>query len=54
MPAFFDGFPLTEEFRKLLTRPCKLVGMGKIGPNKNVNEECSNSRDLISQLANWI
>ena len=29
MPAFFDGFPLTEEFRKLLTRPCKLVGMGK-------------------------
>ena len=52
IPAFLDGFPLTEEFRKLLTLPCKLVGMGKIGPNKNVSEECSNSREPTSQLAN--
>ena len=50
----YDGFPISEEFRKLLALPCKLGGMGIIDPTENANDECNNSRELISQLTNSI
>ena len=31
IPVLFDGFPISEEFRKSLALPCKLGGMGIIG-----------------------
>ena len=42
--AFFDGFPISEEFRKLLALPCKLGGKDTIDPTKNANDEYNNSR----------
>ena len=50
----YDGFPISEEFRKLLALPCKLGGMGIIDPTENANDEYNNSRELISQLTNSI
>ena len=32
IPALFDGFPISEEFRKLLALPCKLGRIGIIDP----------------------
>ena len=40
--ALFDGFSISEEFRKLLALPCKLGGMGIIDPSKNANDEYRN------------
>ena len=54
IPALFDGFPISEEFRKLLALPCKLGGMGIIDPTENANGKYSNSRELTSQLTNSI
>ena len=48
IPALFDGFPISEEFRKLLALPCKLGGMGIIDPTENANGKYSNSRELTS------
>ena len=52
--ALFDGFPISEEFRKLLVLPCKLGGMGIADPTENANDEYNNSRGLASQLTNSI
>ena len=52
IPAWFDGSPISVEFRKLLALPFKLGGMGIIGPTKNVNDEYNSPSELISQLAN--
>ena len=49
IPALFDGFPISEEFKKLLTLPCKLGGMGIIDTTENANDEYNNSRKLTSQ-----
>ena len=49
IPALFDGFPISEEFKKLLTLPCKLGGMGIIDTTENTNDEYNNSRKLTSQ-----
>ena len=54
IPALFDGFPISEEFRKLLTLPCKLGEMGIIDPTENANDEYKNSRELTGQLTNSI
>ena len=55
IPALFDGFPISEEFRKLLALPCKLGGMGIIDPTENANGKYdNNSRELESQLTNSI
>ena len=54
IPALFDGFPVSEEFRKLLALPCKLGGMSIIDPTENANDEYNNSKELISQLTNSI
>ena len=54
IPALFDGFPISEQFRKLLALPCKLGGMGIIDPTKIANDEYNNSRELTSQLTNSI
>ena len=52
--ALFDGFPIWEEFTKLLDVPWKLGGMGVIDPTENANDKYSNSRELTSQLTNSI
>ena len=52
--ALFDGFPISEEFRKLLALPCKLGGMSIADPTENANDEYNNSRGLASQLTNSI
>ena len=52
--ALFDGFSISEEFRKLLALPCKLGGMGIIDPTKNANDKYNNSRELTSQLTNSV
>ena len=44
------GFPISEEFRKLLAHPCKLGGMGMIDPITNADDEYNNSKELASQL----
>ena len=49
IPALFDGFPISEEFKKLLTLPCKFGGMGIIDTTENANDEYNNSRKLTSQ-----
>ena len=54
IPALFDGFPISQEFRKLLVLPCKLGGMGIIDPTENAKDEFNNSRELTSQLTNSI
>ena len=54
IPVLFDGFPISEEFRKSLALPCKLGGMGIIGPTENANDEYNNSRELTGQLTNSI
>ena len=53
-PALFDGFPISEEFRKLLALSCKLGGTGIIDPTENPNDECNNSRELTAQSTNSI
>ena len=53
IPALFDGFPMSEELRKLLAFPRKLGGMGIIHPTENANEKY-NSRELTRQLTNSI
>ena len=52
IPALFDGFPISEEFRKLLALPCKLGEMGIIDPTENANYEYNISRELTGQLIN--
>ena len=54
IPALFDGFPISEEFRKLLALPCKSGGTGIIAPTENANKECNNSMELAGQLINSI
>ena len=54
IPALFDGFPISEELKKLLEHPCKVGGMGIIDPTEHANEEYNNSRELTSQLTNSI
>ena len=54
IPTLFDGFPISEEFRKLLNLPCKLGEMGIIDPTENANDEYNNSRELTGQLTNSI
>ena len=54
IPALFDGFPFSEEFRKLLALHCKLGGMGIIDPTENANDEYNNSRELTGQLTSSI
>ena len=49
IPDFFDSFPISEEFRKLLAFPCKLGGMGIIDPTKNANDEYNISKEMASQ-----
>ena len=43
-----DGFPIPEEFRKLLVLPFKLGGMSIINPTENVNDEL-NSKNITTQ-----
>ena len=52
IPALFDGFPISEEFRKLLALPCKLRGMGIIDPTEKANDEYNNSRELTQTQLN--
>ena len=52
-PALF-GFPISEEFRKLLVLLCKLGKMGIIDPTQNANDEYNNSRELTGQLTNSV
>ena len=52
IPALFDGFPISEEFRKLLALPCKLRWMGIIDPTENANDEYNNSRELTQTQLN--
>ena len=54
MRAWFDGFPISEEFRNLSALLYKLGGMGIIDSTENANDECNNSRELTSQLTNSI
>ena len=54
IPALFDGFPLSEKFRKLLALHCKLGEMGIIDPTENANDEYNNSRELTGQLTSSI
>ena len=53
-PELFDGFPILEEFRKILALTCKHREMGIIDPAENANNEYKNSRKLVSQLTNSI
>ena len=53
IPALFDSFPISEEFRKLLPLSFKLGGMGIMDPTEIANDEY-NSRELTSQLTNSI
>ena len=52
IPALFDGFPLSEKFRKLLALHCKLGEMGIIDPTENANDEYNNSRELTQTQLN--
>ena len=52
IPALFDGFPISEEFKKLLALPCKLGGMGITDPTEKANDEYSNSRELTQTQLN--
>ena len=54
IPALFDGFPVSEEFRKLLALLCKLRGMVIIDPTTIANDKYNNSRELKIQLTNSI
>ena len=50
----FDGFPISDEFSKLLVLPCKLEEIPKIDPTKNANDEFNNQRELTSQLTSSV
>ena len=49
----FDGFPMSEEFWKLLALLCKLGGVGVIDSTENA-DKYNNSRELTGQLTNSI
>ena len=46
IPALFDGFPISEEYRTFLALPCKLGGMGITDPTENAKNEENNSTEL--------
>ena len=54
IPALLDGFPISEEFRKLLVFLCKPGGKGVIDPTENANGKYNNSSELTSQLTHSI
>ena len=54
IPNLFDGFLISDEFRKLLVLPCKLGEMGIIDLTKKAIDEYKNSRELTSQLTSSI
>ena len=46
--SFVCWFSNIEKLRQLLADPCKLGGMGRIGPTENANDKYNNSIELTS------